>query len=853
MKKSFYIPMLLLPMIFASAGPLRAEPAAELEKTYIKKIDELLPGMGHEELVKREEPQLAFEKICFEASGPDKETERKALCNAIMDRVGPEVAKPARVWLLRKVEPIGRDEVVAGLAKLMHDTDARIRELARRALQNNPSPRAAAALRNELAEAESSKWRVALINALAFRRDSDSVSAFGKFTEDDDIEVAKAAVAALGKIGNLSAARILNKLKKSSPAQLRDEIVDAQVRCAEILDQDGARDAAADIYTKLVDVSEPEHIRIAALFGLAKVQGVEVLPRLIQLMEGDDERMQLIAARCAETIPGKETTLKLAEAADGHAWQMQILLLDVLAKRGDKTALPIVKRMAEEPLDSEALKAVLRTLKHIGDGSAVKLLAIHASTALYERDVARDSLYTLPGRDVDEAILKALDESVRDKSMRAELIKAAEKRGITAAVPKLLAATDDSMKFVWSASFAALGKLISDEDFPKLVNLLVKARKDEKRRAAEIALTDVCLRKGDQEKRTVDLVAAMPKAGAAVNASLIRVLAKIANDAAYRAILAKSDAEDEGVKNAAVRALAEWKSPIAIGALWNIANTSKNKDHRTQTLHGYIRLCRLPSKRKPAETLTMLTGAMSLAESLKDKKLVLEALGDVVHPKALGILLSYLDDAELKAEAVGAIQRMAVGLSGQNHEQAVAALEKAHQAAPNDELRKKAKEVLDSIKSNCTAWLQSGPYKEKGKKAADLFDMAFAPEDPQADAEWKPLPVKDLERPGRYDFGKAREICSYFKTSVYSDKQQPAQLALGSDDGMKVWLNGEVVHAENAARGLDCGGDKVDVTLKKGWNSLLLKITQGGGNWGFCCAVKAPDGSILDGLKFKAE
>jgi len=48
------------------------------------------------------------------------------------------VAKPARIWLLRKVETIGRDEVVAGLAGRLHDSDADVRETARRALRQQP-------------------------------------------------------------------------------------------------------------------------------------------------------------------------------------------------------------------------------------------------------------------------------------------------------------------------------------------------------------------------------------------------------------------------------------------------------------------------------------------------------------------------------------------------------------------------------------------------------------------------------------------------------------------------------------------------------------------------------------------
>ena len=91
---------------------------------------------------------------------------------------------------------------------------------------------------------------------------------------------------------------------------------------------------------------------------------------------------------------------------------------------------------------------------------------------------------------------------------------------------------------------------------------------------------------------------------------------------------------------------------------------------------------------------------------------------------------------------------------------------------------------------------------------------------------------------------------AYARTWVYSDHQQPAQLQVGTDDGVKVWLNRKVVHANNTFRGLDPNSDKVNVTLNEGWNPLLLKVTQLNQGWAFCARFRQPDGSRLDGLQF---
>jgi hypothetical protein len=69
---------------------------------------------------------------------------------------------------------------------------------------------------------------------------------------------------------------------------------------------------------------------------------------------------------------------------------------------------------------------------------------------------------------------------------------------------------------------------------------------------------------------------------------------------------------------------------------------------------------------------------------------------------------------------------------------------------------------------------------------------------------------------------------------------------------VKVWLNSTVVHANNTFRGIQPGTDKVNVTLKAGWNPLLLKVTQLNQGWAFCARFRKPDGNHLDGLRFSA-
>jgi len=90
---------------------------------------------------------------------------------------------------------------------------------------------------------------------------------------------------------------------------------------------------------------------------------------------------------------------------------------------------------------------------------------------------------------------------------------------------------------------------------------------------------------------------------------------------------------------------------------------------------------------------------------------------------------------------------------------------------------------------------------------------------------------------------------AYLRCRVWADKKRQAVLELGSDDGVKVWLNGELVHEKNIGRPLKPGEDAEQVTLKAEWNDLLLKVTNGGGGWEACVCLVDKDGNLLKGVR----
>ena len=153
------------------------------------------------------------------------------------------------------------------------------------------------------------------------------------------------------------------------------------------------------------------------------------------------------------------------------------------------------------------------------------------------------------------------------------------------------------------------------------------------------------------------------------------------------------------------------------------------------------------------------------------------------------------------------------------------------------------------------SWLYAGPFSGESLKAEKLLDAEFPPAQRDAsDIEWRPLDAGSDDNPWIFDLAKVEacnDCCLYVRTGIWSPAAQPARLELGSDDDVKVWLNGKLVHRNAVGRGLTLGEDQVAVTLQEGWNTLMLKIVNRGGDWGFACTVRDPNGEPMQGLKFE--
>jgi hypothetical protein len=125
--------------------------------------------------------------------------------------------------------------------------------------------------------------------------------------------------------------------------------------------------------------------------------------------------------------------------------------------------------------------------------------------------------------------------------------------------------------------------------------------------------------------------------------------------------------------------------------------------------------------------------------------------------------------------------------------------------------RPKSPEVSDAQVKEITADLRSRPVRTfRPRRDTAVLSMDFF----------------DAYRGGE-------NVYAYALATVKAEKETPKQILVGSDDGIRVWLNGELVLEQPGMRADPPDTHKVDVTLTPGDNTILVEVTQGGGGWGF--------------------
>lgn len=108
--------------------------------------------------------------------------------------------------------------------------------------------------------------------------------------------------------------------------------------------------------------------------------------------------------------------------------------------------------------------------------------------------------------------------------------------------------------------------------------------------------------------------------------------------------------------------------------------------------------------------------------------------------------------------------------------------------------------------------------------------------------KWRPYHSNE-DKIDLADFFQYRDAGAAYAVSwVYSDRDQAVTLGIGSDDGVRVWVNREKVFDIKGGRQAKPGQDVVKGRLREGWNEILAKVDNITGTWELYLEFRTEDG-----------
>lgn len=603
----------------------------------------------------------------------------------------------AKADACRELARIGTTDSVPALAAML--ADEKLAHMARYGLETVPGPAADEALRNALGKLKG-RLLVGVIGSIGVRHDEKAVVALAGLLKDSDAEVMQAAARALGKIGTAEAAKALSAALAGTSGPNQLALCEGLFRCAEALSNKAqTEDQAIAIYDALRKLPQAPHQVLAGAWRgaiLARKEGGLAL--LLEVFRSADPGLVTAAERIAIEMKMKETSKLLAAELGKVAADRQLMLCNVLGKRGDAAALPALLVLAKAG-DKAARVAAIRALTEIGDaGAAAPLIELLKDPDAEVAQAAATGLSGMPGAAVDASVVKMLDAP--DPALQLKMLDMARQRRIVTAVPQILKLMDDKNAEVKSAAVRSYAELAGEAELAGLLDKLVKATNAAEISALEKALASICGDAKQAQACVPQLIAALAKASPEAKQALLNTLRVAGGADALKAVRGAVADSNKDVHTAAIRAISEWKTADAAPVLLELAKTSTTPVDKILSLRGYLGMAARKDMAADAK-LAICREAAPMIQRNEEKLLLLAALSNLTNAESLNLIVAYLDEPAVKREAVATVMAIAEKRAANQHVAITrAALEKGViAAADNPAVVKRAQELLKAMET----------------------------------------------------------------------------------------------------------------------------------------------------------
>jgi HEAT repeat protein len=606
------------------------------------------PGVGDDTAVR-----FAINNLTRYASSFGKEAAgsliEKNLLNALESQSDVEV----KTFLLNQLNLTGSDKSVDEIKKYLSDEN--LIEPATQTLLSIGSEAAARALLEALPNS-TEKSKVTLIKALGELKYRFAVNPVSAFAESDNPIFKKVVYTALADIADPASYQLLfNAAKKVDFQYEPTNAAEAFLVYADNLSGSGNLKLGQKALKAIMKANRPDdrlHNYAGALAVYSKHFGYEAMPLLLKAIDNDNKAFRVAVLNIAKETGDVAATRQWLNKAQSVSPEVKAEIIDMLGRKGDPLATEFVSENLNSPSPDIRKEAISALVKIEGKDAVPRLL----SHLLNGNDLpeAKNALMQLLDRDHLQPVAAGLSQT--SGTVKAALVDLIASKSGEEYFRDIFNLTKSANQEEKTSAFNALKNVSSSDNLNELINLLLSVN-DEKE-ISQVQAAVISAAKGVEMEKTEkgNILRALKNSGN--KERLIAILPEIGGDIALKTVTGYFNNSSGIIKEAAFKALTDWKEYAASASLYDICK-SNSGDYQKEAFKSFVsqvRSANLPDDQK----LLQYRKIMPYANSADDKKMVISSIGDLKTFLSLVYLEQYLNDNNLQQAAARAIMKIAL-------------------------------------------------------------------------------------------------------------------------------------------------------------------------------------------------
>ncbi|MFH0989995.1 MAG: family 16 glycoside hydrolase [bacterium] len=511
--------------------------------------------------------------------------------------------------------------------------------------------------------------RITLMKGLGELRAREAVEPLLKEAASTDDDIRLAALFALASIGDPRAEDVLLKASESIKPTEKFESTWFLLTYAKRQADAGNKTKALSLCNELLthrSTFAENHYRAAALDLLTQIKGENAIENLIKAMSDSSKQFRVTALRLAEKFPGEASTNRWIAVAQQSQPIVKGEIIDMLGNRIEKSAYSMILNALQDNngvVRESAIEAFFRLKGAESIGSILTVLQRSKDTS--DIKAVKRVLDQVPSAQALPPVLEALPRLTPPAAVM--MLDLLGKYGSLVPVNPVMTLSKSESPQVRIAAMKALGTIAQEGDQGKLIAIMLGAKEESERSAAQKSLVTVCSRIEDAELRSAKVLEAFKTGTQDDKITLLRTLGRMGGSKAMAVAAEELRSKNSEMRDAAVRALADWPSIDAYENLLGVAKSKEKLNLRVLALRGCVRVVE-NAPINPPMAVQYHEQTLAAAERIEEKRLVLGALGHLRHREALRLVIPFIGDDSLGLDAAMAAGKISTGKSEKKDE-----------------------------------------------------------------------------------------------------------------------------------------------------------------------------------------